>query len=202
MKGHISKALLNELDKDIEYMQYLQAMRPRVDNALRAVMGEEIGFSMVYFCQKGSTEDEVVFELNCEPIKAKRVFETMDVYYLSPLGFRYLTPKREHGKFLYRVSLTGSLFYPEEIGYVCIDIVMQYRSVQPIHPIDYKEYLQSDEWRLKRNKLLNHRGYKCENCSSKKNLQIHHLTYERLGFELDNDLVILCQKCHESVHKS
>lgn len=31
-------------------------------------------------------------------------------------------------------------------------------------------------------------------------MQIHHLTYERLGAELDEDLIAICEKCHRAMH--
>src|SRR5688572_30492377 len=36
----------------------------------------------------------------------------------------------------------------------------------------YAEYLKSEKWRLFRNKIFKHRGFKCELCNSKKNLHI------------------------------
>ena len=33
------------------------------------------------------------------------------------------------------------------------------------------------------------------------NLQVHHLNYERVGNERDDDLILLCHRCHEGVHK-
>jgi hypothetical protein len=31
-------------------------------------------------------------------------------------------------------------------------------------------------------------------------LDVHHLTYERLGSELADDLLVLCRNCHELIH--
>lgn len=66
----------------------------------------------------------------------------------------------------------------------------------------YKKYLQSKDWRDLRGGLLQKRGFNCEICTSKKNLQLHHLTYERIGFENENDLMILCEKCHFKAHNT
>lgn len=40
------------------------------------------------------------------------------------------------------------------------------------------------------------------NCNSEKNLQIHHLSYTgKHPWEApDNDLIVVCRKCHESLH--
>ena len=64
----------------------------------------------------------------------------------------------------------------------------------------YLAYLNSAEWRSRRNRALKHAGYRCERCQSKRDLQVHHKTYERLGKEFDSDLEVLCATCHEGEH--
>jgi len=62
----------------------------------------------------------------------------------------------------------------------------------------YTDYIKSPEWRARRKQLFWKRGRSCERCkTSPRVLQVHHLTYERLGNERDNDLVILCIPCHK-----
>ncbi len=65
----------------------------------------------------------------------------------------------------------------------------------------YHFYLKSNKWRTFRNSVLKNRGYNCEQCSSKKDLHIHHITYENLGHEDENDVIILCGKCHAEAHQ-
>lgn len=63
----------------------------------------------------------------------------------------------------------------------------------------YKEYLQSALWHHKREQKLEEVGYKCETCANTMNdciLQVHHLTYARLGNELMSDLQVACIFCH------
>lgn len=64
----------------------------------------------------------------------------------------------------------------------------------------YLAYLNSAEWRARRNRRLQQSGYRCERCPAKRNLNVHHKTYERLGAELDSDLEVLCVDCHEGEH--
>jgi len=64
----------------------------------------------------------------------------------------------------------------------------------------YQSYLQSDDWQRKRTRVLQQRGAKCEVCGIKHRLQVHHLTYDRLGNELLSDLKVLCWACHEREH--
>lgn len=64
----------------------------------------------------------------------------------------------------------------------------------------YAQYLLSDAWRRVRNHKLREVKWTCEKCGSKRNLQVHHTTYERLGAEWSTDLKVLCEGCHEGEH--
>jgi hypothetical protein len=64
----------------------------------------------------------------------------------------------------------------------------------------YAEYLQSAWWRERRNRSLQLAEYRCQQCGAKRDLQVHHVTYERLGAEEDGDLEVLCRGCHEGEH--
>lgn len=61
----------------------------------------------------------------------------------------------------------------------------------------YEAYLQSDYWQSFSAAV---RADKCYCCGSRKSLQVHHKTYERLGEELLIDLVTVCGRCHERIH--
>lgn len=64
----------------------------------------------------------------------------------------------------------------------------------------YKEYLETDEWKLKRKDALIRANYKCQLCNQSGALNVHHRTYERRGNELIKDLIVLCSKCHSKFH--
>ena len=72
--------------------------------------------------------------------------------------------------------------------------------------VDYKEYLTSEVWKKKRNKIIKERG-ECELCGEKKRLEVHHLRYRYksgksiLGRERETDLVVLCWYCHNRLHE-
>lgn len=68
-------------------------------------------------------------------------------------------------------------------------------------PLDYYRWINSNAYRKKRNEKLKEVGYKCELCGSAKNLQVHHITYDNLGYEPLDDLLVVCRKCHEELHK-
>ena len=62
--------------------------------------------------------------------------------------------------------------------------------------MNYRAYMQSPEWRRRRNEALERAGHRCQVCNGTENLQAHHRTYENLGHELPGDLTVLCDECH------
>ncbi len=66
----------------------------------------------------------------------------------------------------------------------------------------YTEYLQSDEWQLKRLQKAKEQHYTCENCGKvvRYGFHIHHKTYKNLGNEPLSDLMFLCESCHKELH--
>lgn len=64
----------------------------------------------------------------------------------------------------------------------------------------YSEYLRSPRWKDTREGALTRAGGHCQLCRSTKSLNVHHNTYERVGNELPEDLVVLCRKHHEAFH--
>jgi 5-methylcytosine-specific restriction endonuclease McrA len=65
----------------------------------------------------------------------------------------------------------------------------------------YQEYLDSWLWKDKEKLILEMFNYTCQECGSKKNLQVHHLTYDSVCNENSHDVIVLCKKCHEKKHK-
>lgn len=68
------------------------------------------------------------------------------------------------------------------------------------HSDEYLAYMQSDKWRLTRMEALGLAGGKCARCGTTEQLEVHHLTYERLGQELPADLTVLCLPDHKAAH--
>ena len=60
----------------------------------------------------------------------------------------------------------------------------------------YNEYLKSDWWKQTREKTIKRYGGKCFCCNKESDLQVHHLSYDHLGFEKENELICLCSGCH------
>jgi hypothetical protein len=67
---------------------------------------------------------------------------------------------------------------------------------------NYDDYLRSEHWQATRAAALRRAGYKCQLCCRKRDreLHVHHLTYERLWHEDEQDLVVLCSACHWFLH--
>lgn len=69
-------------------------------------------------------------------------------------------------------------------------------------PTKYDVYMNSPQWRNRKNLLFQKYGRTCF-CGSTKRISVHHLRYENseFGVEKDEDLAIVCWKCHEEFHK-
>lgn len=64
--------------------------------------------------------------------------------------------------------------------------------------INYQEYLESYAWKaLKKTKL--EEQPQCECCGAPAT-SVHHLSYERLWREKAEDIVSICERCHEECH--
>jgi hypothetical protein len=58
-------------------------------------------------------------------------------------------------------------------------------------------YLRSPHWRARRARAIALAAGRCERCGKPGRLEVHHLTYKRLGRERDRDLRALCHRCHQ-----
>lgn len=68
----------------------------------------------------------------------------------------------------------------------------------------YARYRQSKKWKALRDQVRKRAGFKCQGCGAtaqEKLLEVHHKTYERLGDERLEDLVLMCQRCHATEHQ-
>lgn len=64
----------------------------------------------------------------------------------------------------------------------------------------YNDYLDSAEWKAKRQQRLDKCGNTCEYCKTAPAVHVHHVTYERVFNEDIDDLRGICLDCHESIH--
>ena len=64
---------------------------------------------------------------------------------------------------------------------------------------EYDQYLQSDQWKMRRRGRLEYDGHKCQDCGGGAS-HVHHLTYEHVGHESIEEIVSLCHNCHSIRH--
>jgi 5-methylcytosine-specific restriction endonuclease McrA len=62
----------------------------------------------------------------------------------------------------------------------------------------YLEYLNSDAWRSIRAQVIHRDRGRCR-CGADGS-DVHHLTYQNLGNEKLEDLILLCRECHQTEH--
>ncbi len=65
----------------------------------------------------------------------------------------------------------------------------------------YPDYLQTPEWQARRAAALERAQHRCQVCNREERLEVHHRTYVRRGDERDDDLTVLCHRCHDGFHK-
>lgn len=65
----------------------------------------------------------------------------------------------------------------------------------------YVLYLNSPEWKAKRELVFKRDNCKCQKCKIEIADDVHHLTYENLGNEKLSELLSICRECHKKIHK-
>lgn len=66
----------------------------------------------------------------------------------------------------------------------------------------YADYLRTPHWQRIRREALARAKHRCALCPSRKRLEVHHRTYARRGHENPEDVIVLCDGCHEHHHKN
>ncbi len=74
--------------------------------------------------------------------------------------------------------------------------------IMALRRLPYAEYLRTAHWQRIRSLALEAAGRACELCSATESLEVHHRTYERLGFERPDDVIALCRDCHGDHHRA
>jgi 5-methylcytosine-specific restriction endonuclease McrA len=50
--------------------------------------------------------------------------------------------------------------------------------------------------------VLNRDGWRCQNCGSSRNLEVHHKQFRsHSGADSEENLITLCNRCHLAMHK-
>lgn len=64
---------------------------------------------------------------------------------------------------------------------------------------EYKEYLNTDKWKIKRVRVLQRDKNLCQACLTSPANQVHHLTYAHVFDEPLFDLISVCARCHNKI---
>ncbi|SEH31559.1 HNH endonuclease [Chryseobacterium culicis] len=64
----------------------------------------------------------------------------------------------------------------------------------------YHEYLESQEWKVKRKQVFDRDNNLCQRCKKESALHVHHLTYDNIFKEKLEDLMSVCPECHSQIH--
>jgi hypothetical protein len=72
----------------------------------------------------------------------------------------------------------------------------------PWHSPEYRAYLRSNAWAMRKNQYYKRFNRQCAACGSWKRIQLHHVSYDNLGHEPDQDLVPLCYRDHRNAHQA
>ena len=61
--------------------------------------------------------------------------------------------------------------------------------------------LSAEDYKLLHYRVLERDGWRCQNCGSSKDLQVHHLSNRsKLGDDALDNLIVLCANCHRMQH--
>ena len=124
-----------------------------------------------------------------------------------------LIPKEDIYKYGLNEYYLFKVEYSPEVNKVTYGYKQDYKNIERYGPkkyvevtnsykyMPYDEYLLTDHWKELRKRIHAKYNNKCAICGSSDNLEVHHITYERKGEELDEDLALLCKKCHMTQHK-
>ena len=68
--------------------------------------------------------------------------------------------------------------------------------------VQYRKYLQSEDWQRIRENILCRDEFKCRLCGANTNLHVHHIRgiHRFHESEYPEDLVTLCERCHTMIH--
>ena len=65
-----------------------------------------------------------------------------------------------------------------------------------------QDHLRSLYWKNLKQRRLKKANDLCEYCKKARPLELHHITYKRLGAEKLGDVRVLCRSCHSLLHQN
>lgn len=74
------------------------------------------------------------------------------------------------------------------------------KSAPSVRFVHYNDYINSITWKNFKLRYYADHPRRCSACGVDGQVDLHHMTYERIGREWDDDVVPLCRHCHYAVH--
>jgi 5-methylcytosine-specific restriction endonuclease McrA len=74
--------------------------------------------------------------------------------------------------------------------------------IERLRNMPYKRYLLTPHWERVKKSAYGRFGKVCFSCSKTRKIEVHHLSYKNRGCENMEDLMLLCEDCHEMVHET
>lgn len=93
---------------------------------------------------------------------------------------------------------------PEPWCISCEDLAAEARERERerLRTMPYRDYLKTEHWQRLREAALRRARFRCQVCNvGHLRLNVHHRTYERRGSERNDDLIVLCERCHLLFHE-
>lgn len=75
-------------------------------------------------------------------------------------------------------------------------------AIAALRRLPYRDYLRTNHWHRVRALALERARDRCALCPATRRLQVHHRSYARKGFEQPEDLIVLCERCHDRHHRT
>ena len=73
--------------------------------------------------------------------------------------------------------------------------------MEDIDFVEYSKYIRTKKWKTLASLVKEKAGNKCVFCGSEKKLVAHHHNYINLYNETEDDLICVCNICHDKIHR-
>ena len=73
--------------------------------------------------------------------------------------------------------------------------------IEDIDFVEYSKYIRTKKWKTLASLVKEKAGNKCVFCGSEKKLVAHHHNYINLYNETEDDLICVCNICHNKIHR-
>lgn len=82
------------------------------------------------------------------------------------------------------------------------EYVLEQKTWWEIRRMYYDKYMASEDWKTKARTFYEMAGHECECCGAAHvKIGCHHMGYDALTKETFDDVLVLCDRCHERIHK-